>query len=172
MQSISKKLVLVGDGMVGKTHFTYRACDMESQCKICATLGVEVHPFINSDGKMVAIWDTAGQERYGGLRDGYYIAKDAFIVFCSLKDEKSIDRVEFWINEVNRTDVHETSTTHTNVKFAIVCMGKDFAFDHPENVRKWMEKRDAYQARGVACYTISALSSEKNEFVSIVNSLF
>ena len=68
------KLVLVGDGGVGKTTFVKRHLTGEFEKKYVATVGAEVHPmdFTTNRGKIVFnVWDTAGQEKYAGLRDGY-----------------------------------------------------------------------------------------------------
>jgi GTP-binding nuclear protein Ran len=68
------KLVLVGDGGVGKTTFVKRHLTGEFEKKYVATVGAEVHPmdFTTNRGKIVFnVWDTAGQEKYSGLRDGY-----------------------------------------------------------------------------------------------------
>ena len=70
------KLVLVGDGGVGKTTFVKRHLTGEFEKKYVATLGVEVHPLVfhtNRGAIRFNVWDTAGQEKFGGLRDGYYI---------------------------------------------------------------------------------------------------
>lgn len=68
------KLVLVGDGGVGKTTFVKRHKSGEFEKVYHATVGAEVHPmpFNTSRGKIIFnVWDTAGQEKYLGLRDGY-----------------------------------------------------------------------------------------------------
>ncbi len=68
------KLVLIGDGGVGKTTFVKRHLTGEFEKKYIATLGVEVHPMVfhTSRGKIkFMVWDTAGQEKLSGLRDGY-----------------------------------------------------------------------------------------------------
>ena len=57
------KLVLVGDGGVGKTTFVKRHLTGEFEKKYIATLGVEVHPmeFSTNHGKIkFNVWDTAG----------------------------------------------------------------------------------------------------------------
>ena len=57
------KLVLVGDGGVGKTTFVKRHLTGEFEKKYIATLGVEVHPmpFHTSKGLILFnVWDTAG----------------------------------------------------------------------------------------------------------------
>jgi hypothetical protein len=73
-QAPTFKLILVGDGGVGKTTFVRRHTTGEFEKKYVATMGVEVHPlsFHTNRGQIVFnVWDTAGQEKWGGLRDGY-----------------------------------------------------------------------------------------------------
>lgn len=68
------KVVLVGDGGVGKTTFVKRHISGEFEKRYLATMGVEVHPlkFYTNYGEIIMnVWDTAGQEKLGGLRDGY-----------------------------------------------------------------------------------------------------
>ena len=64
------KLILVGDGGVGKTTFVKRHLTGEFEKKYVATLGVEVHPLVfhtNRGPIKFNVWDTAGQEVSGGL---------------------------------------------------------------------------------------------------------
>jgi len=59
------KLILVGDGGVGKTTFVKRHLTGEFEKKYVATLGVEVHPLTfhtNRGALKFNVWDTAGQE--------------------------------------------------------------------------------------------------------------
>ena len=68
------KLVLVGDGGVGKTTFVKRHLTGEFEKKYIATLGVEVHPmpFHTSKGQILFnVWDTAGQEKLGAPTNLY-----------------------------------------------------------------------------------------------------
>ena len=68
------KLVLVGDGGVGKTTFVKRHKTGEFEKKYVATVGAEVHTLdctTDRGPSVVNVWDTAGQEKYAGLRDGY-----------------------------------------------------------------------------------------------------
>merc|ERR1712113_1110585 len=77
------KLVLVGDGGVGKTTFVKRHLTGEFEKKYVATLGVEVHPMVfytNRGAIKLNVWDTAGQEKFGGLRDGYSIQGQCAII--------------------------------------------------------------------------------------------
>ncbi len=57
------KLVLVGDGGVGKTTFVKRHLTGEFEKRYIPTHGVEVHPmsFKTSRGEVILdVWDTAG----------------------------------------------------------------------------------------------------------------
>lgn len=95
------KIVLIGDGEVGKTTFVKRFLTGEFEKKYVATLGVEVHPirFESNYGPIVFnCWDTAGQERYGGLRDCYYIGADAGILFFDVTSRVSYQNVKTFKN--------------------------------------------------------------------------
>ena len=77
------KLVLVGDGGVGKTTFVKRHLTGEFEKKYVATLGVDVYPltFHTNHGPIkFVVWDTAGQEKFGGLRDGYGIIAECWVL--------------------------------------------------------------------------------------------
>lgn len=73
------KLILVGDGGVGKTTFVKRHLTGEFEKKYVATLGVEVHPLLfhtNRGAIKFNVWDTAGQEVS-------YSCSKCVDVFCS-----------------------------------------------------------------------------------------
>lgn len=101
MSSQTYKIVLIGDGGVGKTSFLQRHINGNFQSKYIATIGVEVHPltFNTNCGKITLnIWDCAGQEKFGGLREGYYLGADAAIVFFDVTSCSSYKQVDAWID--------------------------------------------------------------------------
>eukprot|EP01084_Bolivina_argentea_P035098 65104_1 len=99
------KLVLVGDGGVGKTTFVKRHKSGEFEKKYVATLGVEVHPltFYTSLGPIIYnCWDTAGQEKFGGLRDGYYVGGKAAIIMFDVTSRITYKSVSVWHRDLTR----------------------------------------------------------------------
>lgn len=99
------KLILVGDGGVGKTTFVKRHLTGAFEKKYVATLGVEVHPlkFPTSFGDIkFNVWDTAGQEKYGGLRDGYYIQGECAIIMFDVTSRITYKHVPNWHRDLVR----------------------------------------------------------------------
>jgi GTP-binding nuclear protein Ran len=99
------KLILVGDGGVGKTTFVKRHRTGEFEKKYVATMGVEVHPlkFHTNLGSVVFnCWDTAGQEKFGGLRDGYYIGGQAAIIMFDVTGRVTYKSVPHWYKDLVR----------------------------------------------------------------------
>jgi len=99
------KLILVGDGGVGKTTFVKRHLTGEFEKKYVATLGVEVHPlkFHTSQGQICFnVWDTAGQEKFGGLRDGYYIQGQCAIIMFDVTSRMTYKNVPNWHRDLVR----------------------------------------------------------------------
>lgn len=100
------KIVLVGDGGVGKTSFAKKLRIGEFTRKYIPTMGIEVHPVVFNTNKHVVImnfWDTAGQERFGGLKEGYYINGDAFLVFYDITNNISYKNVPNWVKNIKET---------------------------------------------------------------------
>lgn len=99
------KLILVGDGGVGKTTFVKRHKTGEFEKKYVATLGVEVRPleFNTSRGQIIFnCWDTAGQEKFGGLRDGYYIQGQCAIIMFDVTSRVTYKSVPNWHRDLVR----------------------------------------------------------------------
>ncbi|CAD8204270.1 unnamed protein product [Paramecium octaurelia] len=99
------KLVVVGDGAVGKTTFVKRHLTGEFEKKYLATQGVEVSQviFYTTHGPIrLVIWDTAGQEKLGGLREGYYIGANCAIIMFDVTSRISYKNVPKWHKDLTR----------------------------------------------------------------------
>merc|ERR1712063_40900 len=127
------KLVLVGDGGVGKTTFVKRHLTGEFEKKYVATLGVEVHPLVfhtNRGAIRFNVWDTAGQEKFGGLRDGYYIQGQCAIIMFDVTSRITYKNVPNWHRDIvrvcenipivlvgNKVDVKDRQVKAKNIQF-------------------------------------------------------
>lgn len=99
------KIVLVGDGGVGKTTLVKRHLTGEFTTKYVPTLGVEVSTlrFDTNCGPIAFnVWDTAGQEKFGGLRDGYYVHSDGAIVMFDVTSRVTYANVPKWFLDLKR----------------------------------------------------------------------
>lgn len=99
------KIVLLGDGGVGKTTYIKKIRVGTYEKKYIPTMGVNIHPITwETDKEKVIIncWDCAGQEKFGGLKEVYYIGADAFIIFFDTTNKLSYKNVGWWIKSVRK----------------------------------------------------------------------
>ena len=102
---LTAKLVLVGDGGVGKTTFVKRHQTGEFEKKYIPTLGVQVSQLrFQTDRGIIQynVWDTAGQERYGGLREGYYLEAECAIIMFDVTSPATYRNVGTWYRDLQR----------------------------------------------------------------------
>ena len=96
------KVVILGDGAVGKSALMNRFVNNKFDSQSFHTIGVE---FLNKDVKVggeiftLQIWDTAGQERFKSLRTPFYRGSDICILVYSVDDFQSFINLETWKNE-------------------------------------------------------------------------
>lgn len=101
------KVVIVGDGGVGKTSITRRFSEGVFQESYKMTVGVdfavksiEVDTHLGRKVVKFQIWDQSGQDRFSHIRQLYYRgAVGGFCVYDLTKVE-SFERLPMWIKEV------------------------------------------------------------------------
>lgn len=81
-----KKVVIVGDSGVGKTKLLYEMLHIPYDTYL-ATIGVEVSNLRTPRGT-INVWDTAGNDKFAGMRDGYYIGTDLFVIVCEDEEQE------------------------------------------------------------------------------------
>uniref|UniRef100_A0A3Q3GN61 Ras-related protein Rab-21 n=1 Tax=Labrus bergylta TaxID=56723 RepID=A0A3Q3GN61_9LABR len=99
-RTYSFKVVLLGEGCVGKTSLVLRYCENKFNDKHITTLQASfLTKKLNITGKRVnlAIWDTAGQERFHALGPIYYRDSNGAILVYDITDEDSFQKVKNWI---------------------------------------------------------------------------
>lgn len=92
------KVVLVGDGAVGKSSFVKMVRHREICEKYFPTEGADVIEIRTSAGKALQMWDCGGRIR--GLRDGYWIGAKAAIVMFSVNSVRSWNNVKEWVKSI------------------------------------------------------------------------
>ena len=102
------KVLLVGEGGVGKTRFVKLHRTGEFEKRYVATMGVEVsslgNAFHTSVGVVeLALWDTAGQEEFAGLREAFYIGADAANIVFDVTAPRALSKVVGYYQAVIRT---------------------------------------------------------------------
>eukprot|EP00761_Pharyngomonas_kirbyi_P013629 gb/GECH01013658.1/.p1 GENE.gb/GECH01013658.1/~~gb/GECH01013658.1/.p1 ORF type:complete len:223 (+),score=51.94 gb/GECH01013658.1/:1-669(+) len=97
------KIVLLGEGRVGKTSMVLRYirdtfCESQ-ESTIQAT-------YLEKDIKMadrkvtLSVWDTAGQERFHALGPIYYRNADGALLVYDITDHDTFDKVKDWVKEL------------------------------------------------------------------------
>eukprot|EP00762_Andalucia_godoyi_P002324 ANDGO_07497.mRNA.1 Rho-related protein racB len=97
------KLVVVGDGAVGKTSLLLVYANNEFPEKYVPTVFDNCTVNVSVDGSTIqlSLWDTAGQEEYDRLRPLSYPNTHVFLVCFSLVDRSSYANVlQKWYPEV------------------------------------------------------------------------
>mmetsp|Transcript_23998 Transcript_23998/g.72273 ORF Transcript_23998/g.72273 Transcript_23998/m.72273 type:complete len:198 (-) Transcript_23998:50-643(-) len=97
------KLILVGDGGVGKTTFVKRHLTGEFEKKYVATLGVEVHPLVfhtNRGPIKFNVWDTAGQEQFRTITRSYFRGAQGIVLVYDITDRRTFSSVRSWMAQI------------------------------------------------------------------------
>jgi len=110
--SYNFKIVLLGEGCVGKTSCVLRYVDDRFNDKHLTTLQASfLSKKLNIRGKRVnlSIWDTAGQERFHALGPIYYRDANGAVLVYDITDADSFAKVKNWIKELRKMLGNEIS---------------------------------------------------------------
>eukprot|EP00041_Stephanoeca_diplocostata_P009290 m.142959 g.142959 ORF g.142959 m.142959 type:complete len:228 (-) comp17680_c0_seq2:136-819(-) len=100
---IPMKVLIVGNGAVGKSSMIQRYCKGIYTNDYKKTIGVdflEKKLSLNGEDLRIMIWDTAGQEEFDTITRSYYRGAAACVVAFSTTDLESFNAVESWIAKV------------------------------------------------------------------------
>jgi small GTP-binding protein len=126
------KIVLIGDGAVGKTSLRQRYLGEGFVTSHMATLGVDFAQKrfeLNGVQVRLIIWDLAGQPSYEKVRRHYYLGCSGIVLVYSVVDRKSFDNASKWLVEAykymgqlpptavlaNKTDLRASGSQETTV---------------------------------------------------------
>ena len=133
------KVVLLGDGGVGKSSLIQRFVSNKFDPGMFHTIGVE---FLNKDMEVdndrytLQIWDTAGQERFKSLRTPFYRGSDCCLLTYAVDDVQSFQNLSMWKKEfLYYADVKDPEN------FPFVVLGNKIDVSDrkvsPEEARRW-----------------------------------
>ncbi|NVM56376.1 MAG: GTP-binding protein, partial [Candidatus Helarchaeota archaeon] len=97
------KVIVVGDGAVGKTALTIRFAEGRFQDHYKMTIGVDFAiKMVQVGGKKVKlqIWDTGGQERFSYIRPLYYKGAMGCVFVFDITNRSSFEHITKWQKEV------------------------------------------------------------------------
>ena len=97
------KVVVAGNGAVGKTSLIRRFCEGKFEQTRVATIGVDFQtqlvPLPERTVKL-SIWDMAGQDRFQVIRTGFYRGSRAAALVYDVTDPESLSSLPRWHTEI------------------------------------------------------------------------
>ncbi|KAI7384656.1 hypothetical protein KC336_g18149, partial [Hortaea werneckii] len=98
------KLVVLGDGGVGKTALTIQLCLNHFVETYDPTIEDSYRKQVQIDGQscMLEVLDTAGQEEYTALRDQWIRDGEGFVLVYSISSRSSFSRIQKFHHQIQR----------------------------------------------------------------------
>lgn len=112
------KLIVLGDGGVGKTALTIQLCLNHFVEEYDPTIEDSYRKQVVLDGQtaMLEILDTAGQEEYTALRDQWIRDGEGFILVYSITSRSSFSRIRTYYEQIQRVKEDDE-------RFSVVIVG-------------------------------------------------
>lgn len=96
------KILLLGDGAVGKTALVHRFVHNKFQKAYLMTIGMEPYSrYETIDGQKIcySLWDIAGQDRFKVMRGMFFRGAMGSLVTFDLTRRESFSNAENWVKE-------------------------------------------------------------------------
>jgi small GTP-binding protein len=97
------KIIVAGDGNIGKTSLIRRYCEGKFEISRVATIGVDfqTHTVDLPDGTVkLSIWDVAGQTQWKSARESFYRGARATALVYDITNPESFAHLPAWHQEV------------------------------------------------------------------------
>lgn len=103
--SLAFKVVLLGEGRVGKTCLCLRYVQgtfSGSQVSTIQATYLDKRLNVGKKSVKLMIWDTAGQERFHALAPIYYKDSEGALLVYDITDRESFTKVRNWVKELRK----------------------------------------------------------------------
>ncbi|MHA2233315.1 MAG: Rab family GTPase [Candidatus Hodarchaeales archaeon] len=166
--TVQCKIILIGDGAVGKTSLISRFIEGRFESSYQATLGVDLfNKTINlpNGSVMLNIWDIAGQPSFAAVRSSFYVGAMGALLVFDLTRPGTFENASSWIEGVNGSGHHA---------IPIVLLGNKSDLPQYRGIPdKSVKKFQASSQRIHAYWETSAKSGENVEeaFQSLVDAI-
>ncbi|KAG0170412.1 Ras- protein Rab-7 [Apophysomyces sp. BC1021] len=154
------KVVLIGDGGVGKTSLRNQFIHKRFTNTYKATIGADfiTKEVLLDDGKkvMMQIWDTAGQERFQSLGVAYYRGADACVLVYDVNNFMSFQHLGRWHDDfLKQSSLPPEEAEH----FPILMIGNKIDINDRvvsrRQARAWAEQHSR-ESMQIPCFEASA----------------
>ena len=101
------KILLAGEGGVGKTTLLHRFVDGKFSAETRMTIGVEFflkEVEINSHHCTLQLWDFGGQQRFRFLLESYVLGAKGALLLFDLTRPITLEKLEEWVGICRRSD--------------------------------------------------------------------
>ena len=98
----SKKILLLGDGAVGKTSLVNRYVKGQFSDRYKATIGVDIFSkeVSSQNGDVtLQLWDLSGQTHFSAVRGKFYQKASGALLVFDLTNKKSFENLDNWLKE-------------------------------------------------------------------------
>jgi len=140
--SIVLKILLLGNGSVGKTSLINRYLKNVYNPVYLTTIGIDQsikYLSINNKHIKLSIWDTAGQEQFRTIAKSFYNKTDAVIVCFDLTEKESLNSIGYWIDQLcNRIELNQIGLVLVGTKLDLTNLENDDGIS--EEVEKYVKK--------------------------------
>ncbi|KAJ6228645.1 ras-related protein rab-21 [Anaeramoeba flamelloides] len=114
------KIVLLGEGRVGKTSIVKRFIENTFDSGQISTIQASFLKktlTVQKKSCTLAVWDTAGQEKFRALGPIYYRGAQGAVLVYDTTDVQTLDRVRDWIEELRKVLGNSVSLVIAGNKF-------------------------------------------------------
>ncbi|MHA2365939.1 MAG: GTP-binding protein [Candidatus Hodarchaeales archaeon] len=107
--SILTKIVLIGDGAVGKTSLRYSFMGEGFQTQYLMTIGAdfslkEINLQVSKESFHIKfqIWDLAGQQRFKDIRSVYFSGSAGALIVFDITRPDTFENTIYWLSEIRK----------------------------------------------------------------------